>query len=360
MTREEAKENEEAGRSQEPPVPLWPVWRFDSGYSELARYVTPAAIMAEPGLKAQLTPEESRLDEENRDLILAERLYERLRELGLRYDDSTWAAREGTQQVRHPWWLVSGRFGNCVDLSLTYAGMCLAANVGALLAFSRRHAFVVLTPGRLHLQAAAEEPFELDGFRPVEAPADPGVLSGSGADLGGAIEAGTVEAVDLVEVADGSDWGTAVAAARQRLGATDAVHLLDVAHLQIARGFAELPHPVAYRPSIRLRVPGGGEFRDFGAHAGAIAALREKDGMHVLIGERGRGKSTIPGISPKTPRTGPPGSSMPPTAKRSRTAWRWRCSRRRPGPSGRSSIPLNANPCGKPPPPTCASRRARG
>lgn len=286
-------EGERESRPQEPSVPLWPVWRFDSGYSELARYVTPAAILAEPGLKAQLTPQESHLDEEDRDRILAERLYERLRELGLEYDDSTWAAREGTQQVRHPWWLVSGRFGNCVDLSLTYAGMCLAANVGALIAFTRGHVFVVLTPGRLHLKAAADEPLELDGFSTAEG-ADPGVLRGSGADLHRAIEDGVVEAVDLVAVAHGFDWTEAIADVQRRVGPGEELRLLDVAHLQIAKGFTELPHPVAYRPSIRLRVPsGGGEFKDFGAHAEVIAELREKDGMHVLIGERGRGKSTI-------------------------------------------------------------------
>jgi hypothetical protein len=295
VTLEGARGGEEPDRYKEPAVPLWQVWKFTSGYSQLARYVTPQAILLDSGLKAQLTLDEPWAEANVRDQIRAERLYEQLRERAIKYDEYPWASREGVQQIRHPWWLVAERYGNCLDLSLTYAGMCLAANAGALLALTEDHAFVVLTPGRLHIEAARDNTFELDGFSEAGA-ADPGVITGSVAALERATGDGTVIAVDLVALTDGSDfkWATEAMQARWKDRPAQDVHLVDVSRLQAGDAFAELPHPASFRPSIRLRVPGGGAgFRDFGAHAKVIAGLRASDGMHVLIGERGRGKSTI-------------------------------------------------------------------
>jgi hypothetical protein len=273
-------------------VPLWPVWEFDSGYSQLARYVTPEAILLDPGLKVQLTLEETHLLPGARDRVRTERLYERLRQEAIQYDRYPWASAEGVQQIRHPWWLMSERYGNCLDLSLLYAAMCLAGNAGVLLALGESHAFVVLTPGRLHEEGAREDLVDLEGFDAVDG--DPGVLSGGGAELGRLIAEGQVGAVDLVEVTVGADFGKAVEMVPARWSANEEIHLVDVPYLQARGDFRERPHPVSFRPSIRLRVPSGGAaFRDFPAHSEVIAKLRAADGMHVLIGERGRGKSTI-------------------------------------------------------------------
>jgi tetratricopeptide (TPR) repeat protein len=271
------------------------VWEFESGYAQLARYVTPGAILQDSSLKAQLTLDEVELPSAVRDQIRAERLYEQLRGRAIGFDAYPWASQEGVQQIRHPWWLVSEQYGNCLDLSLAYAGMCLAANVGALLALDEHHAYVVLTPGRLYEPPAKECVFELEGFD-EEDPSRPGVIEGSETALRDAIAEGKVTAVDLVEVTRGSDFEFATEAMQARWESRPAqeVHLVDVAHLQLDKAYAELPHPTSFRPSVRLRVPGGGTgFRKFGAHAKVIAGLQASDGMHVLIGERGRGKSTI-------------------------------------------------------------------
>jgi hypothetical protein len=361
VTRKKSTGKQGTDRYEEPPVPLWPVWKFRSGYAQLAKYVTPEAILADPGLRVQLTLEEAHLKPQGRDRIRARRLYDRLREIEMQYDHYPWASREGTQQIRHPWWLVSGRYGNCLDLSLTYAGMCLAANTGVLLALTERHAFVVLTPGRLHLEAKKAKPFELDGFSKAKGSSERGVLEGSGAALSRAIKADTVKAVDLVAVTRGSDFKAAAAEALSRWKEDEQIHLVDLAYLRTKKRFAEFPHPVAYRPSVRLRVPsGGGEFRKFAAHAGVITKLEKQDGMHVLIGDRGRGKSTIARHLAETPKTARLGSSMPPTAKPFPTAWPRRCSRRSATPSSNSSIPRNAKRCGKRPTPTCATRKVPG
>jgi len=295
---EERRDEREAGAR--PEVPLWPVWGFSDGHSLLARYVTPGAILADTELKARLTLDEQHLEPEEQDRIRAERLYERLREERLSYDRQPWASAEGVQQVRHPWWLLDERFGNCLDLTLLYAGMCLATGTGVLLALApeKRHALALITPGRLHFEGALSELCVPEGFRAAEG--DPGVVEGRGTALRDAIEGGEVVAVDLVELTGGNDFEGAKAAAAADWGPDVKIHLVDVPYLQaIPPGdpvgdFSELPHPVSFRPSIRQRVPsGGGEFRPFPVHERMLGELRDLDGMHALIGDGGRGKSTI-------------------------------------------------------------------
>src|SRR4051794_19126873 len=131
-----------------PPVPLWPVWEFASGYAPLARYVVPVALGADLEIPAALSTAEE--ESPNPDRLRAERIYERLRSWEIAYDLEPWTPREKMQQIRHPWWIFNGQLGNCLDLSLLFAGYCLAKGVGALLAITEKHAFVVLTPGRLN------------------------------------------------------------------------------------------------------------------------------------------------------------------------------------------------------------------
>jgi len=294
-------EPDEIGQDGPPPVSLWPVWQFDTGYAELARYVTPEAITVDFDFRVPLTEEEAAGSDVELDLIKAERLYQQLAARGIRYEDDPWASKEGVQQIRHPWWLLADQLGNCLDIALTYAGLCLASRVGALLALTKVHAFVVLTPGRLHLEGARKKAFELDGFEPARLKGgalDPGVLEGTGAVLEAAIEKSRVRAVDASGVnAEGFGFSHAVENRPWSQDARDSgeetIWLVDVPHLQTEARYAEQPHPVSFRPSIRQRVPSGGEFRDFAAHSKLIASLREEQGLQVLIGESGRGKSTI-------------------------------------------------------------------
>jgi hypothetical protein len=294
----------EPDEDEAPPVPLWPVWSFESGYAKLARYVAPQALTLEFAFPATLTAEEQETSgsDAERDRIRAERLYEQLAAREIAYEEDPWASREGVQQIRHPWWLLNGKLGNCLDIALAYAGLCLSARVGALLALTEDHAFVVLTPGRLHLDGARKAPYGLEGFKRARIGGgrrlDPGVQIGTGAALEAAVAAGSVVPVDAIGVnREGFDFEEAVEHRAWWVEgdrrADDRIWLVDVAHLQTKSRFAELPHPFSFRPSIRQRIPSGGEFREFKAHAGAIASLRGVDGMHVLIGDRGRGKSTI-------------------------------------------------------------------
>ena|GEM_PF-533309 len=291
-----------AEQASSPPVSLWPVWRFDSGYAELARYVTPEAITLDFDFRVPLTEEEAARSEAELDLLRAERLYRQLAAREIRYEEDPWASEEGVQQIRHPWWLFAERLGNCLDISLAYAGLCMAARTGVLLAVTEDHAFVVLTPERLHLEGARDALYELAGFDSASdrgSASDPGVLAGTGAALEAAIAESRVVAVDVVgATTEGFDFSEATTG-RPWLSNSSEEHgeekvwLVDVPHLQTKDRYAERPHPVSFRPSIRQRIPSGGEFREFATHAEVLAELRDEDGMHVLIGESGRGKSTI-------------------------------------------------------------------
>ncbi len=282
----------EGGGAGEQSLDFWPVWRFESGRSKLARYVAPRAVALEFGLSAELSAEEEK-DPSEADRLRAERLYERLRERGIRYGLEPWASSEGVQQIRHPWWLLSDRHGTCVDIAATYAGMCLQAHVGSMLAITKGHAFVVFKPGRLH-KGPPKAGLELPGFDLEE----PGVLKGPAAALDAALSTGDLIAVEAVAVTWGAGFGKARGKARTRVleeeKAGRCIWLVDVPFLHTQDGFTERAQPPRARPSIRMRVPAaGGHFEDFPAHREAIEKLGDQNGIVALIGESGRGKSTI-------------------------------------------------------------------
>lgn len=291
-----------AEERQDPPSPRWPVWQFDSGYAELARYVVPAALGDYLDVPAVLDAEEEKQDDADR--LRAARIYEQLCNWEIKYDREPWAPREWMQQIRHPWWIFNGQIGNCLDLSLLFTGYCLAKGVGALLAFTETHAFIVLTPGRLDEPGARRQSHRVDGFRQsyiagTRTP-DPGVCVGTGADLEAAIAAEGLIPVNAVGVCtEGSDFETAVGwrAWWDEDGGKRPdrkIWLVDVAYLQSQDGFAELPRPTDFEPVIRPYGVGGQvAFKDFEAHRKVIADLRDATGLHALIGPSGRGKSTL-------------------------------------------------------------------
>lgn len=297
----------EAGRGEED-LDFWPVWEVESGRGKLAQYVAPRAVALEFGLSVELSKEEEddRDGEEGwkADRLRAQRLYERLLGRKIAYGLEPWSSTEGVQQIRHPWWLLADRHGTCVDIALTYAGMCLDAQVGAMLAVTEDHAFVVVSPGRSQGALAAER---TPGFWQArigegaggrdDGAEDPGVRVGPMSELSRQLETGDLLGVDAVAVTDpDTDFAGAEAAIAARCAASPEapVWLIDVPFLHTQEGFAELAQPPRARPSIRMRVPAaGGRFDDYPAHAGAIAELADQNGVVALIGESGRGKSTI-------------------------------------------------------------------
>ncbi|HEX2265909.1 MAG TPA: hypothetical protein VHH14_06480, partial [Solirubrobacterales bacterium] len=299
-------EQEETGEED---LDFWPVWEVESGRAKLAPYVAPRAVALEFGLSVELSKEE----EEDKgwaevDRLRVERLFERLREREIGYGDEAWASREGVQQIRHPWWLLNDRHGTCVDVAATYAGMCLQAQTAAMLAVTDDHAFVVVVPERLRVKEALNL-IEIPGFEPAKIgegiedfkgeidQEDPGVLVGSLSTLDAYLADGQLIAVDAVAVTEPHvDFAAAKEAIRKRCAkAPDApVWLIDVPFLHTQGGFDELDRPPRARPSIRMRVPAaGGRFEDFPAHREVIEQLGDQNGVVALIGESGRGKSTI-------------------------------------------------------------------
>lgn len=292
---------------------FWPVWEFKSGRGKLARYVAPGAVAREFGLSVELSREEegdpeSSAARADADRLRAERLYERLRDQEIRYGLEPWASSEGRQQIRHPWWLLNDHHGTCVDIAATYAGMCLQSQVGAMLAVTEGHAFVVITPGRLH-SADAYDPIQLlPGFRQARvgerlwdeaegAPDDMGVQVGRFSALQLLLRSEGLLALDVVE-ATNSEAGFAAAkkAIDQRFaGAPEGkVWLVDVPFLHGQEGFTELDQPPRARPSIRMWVGApGGHFEDFPAHREIVGKMKDQSGVVALVGESGRGKSTI-------------------------------------------------------------------
>lgn len=280
---------------------FWPVWEYDSGLATLARYVAPQAVAAAAAdLSVELSEKEEGRSAAERDCLRAERLYERLHGRRIRYGLEPWASREGVQQIRHPWWLLSDRHGTCVDVAATYAGMCLQEQVGAMLAIAGDHAFVVFQPGRLH-SSGGLQPLELKGFEQADredGAEDPGVYVGSMSALGDALDAGALLAVDAVAVTDPeAGFEQAKQGIREWAGAEGGealkVWLVDVPLLHRRKWAEALDPPAASRPAIRMRVPAGDRFEEFPSQRNVIAELRERDGTFALIGDSGRGKSTL-------------------------------------------------------------------
>lgn len=126
------------------PEPGW-VW-FTGEPVELARYVVHHLFVGHPLLPDDM--EELRRDPH----ALTKRLYEAVRERRIRYHgDAPFTLEPRNQPVRQPYDLLAGqRAGNCLDLSLLYAGLCSAAKLRPLLALMRtrrnsRHVLVLVS-----------------------------------------------------------------------------------------------------------------------------------------------------------------------------------------------------------------------
>lgn len=258
-------------------------------YAELARYVSPTALV-DLGLAVEHGGAE---EPEARDLELAERLYERLREKGVKYSLEPRIPRSG-QMVRSPRRILRGVSATCLDIATTYAGMCLEAQVEPLLAVGDDHAFVLLTPGRSAPtpDGGPEQRVSLPGF----GDGTDGVLVGTGSALVAEIDKVGALAIDCVgatrhgEEGATLDFAEAVEKGRGRAAAAERLVVVDVPWLHV-HGFPPR-EPPPERTTRRFRADRP-PFETFTTHEQVIADLRSDVGRVVLLAPSGRGKSTI-------------------------------------------------------------------
>lgn len=266
----------------------WPVWTLEDGLAALACYVAPEALW-HLGLVVERDPDDS-------DPAVARRLFDRLREQRIRYALEPRIAIGNAQLIRHPALLIQDRVGTCLDIATTYAAMCQGEHVASLLAVTRDHAFVVITPGRFRDDPQALSPFALGSDRVTaerERPtAEPGVSRSDPESLERALDEGSILAIDCVAAVEGGgDFDAAVASGRN-LCLNSAVALVDGPWLH--RHVSGPLDPPADRPSIRPHVPARGHrFDIYDSRREIVDGLGERSGILVLLGPSGTGKSMI-------------------------------------------------------------------
>lgn len=275
---------------------LWPTWRREPGrYASLVRYVSPQALV---GLGFDLDEAGSADgDATARGRILAERLYLQVRDKRIAKRLEPYVGGAVPQQIRDPSWAVAiDRAGNCLDLSLMYAAMCLEVRVAPLLALTPGHAFVIVTSERVD-DGGTPRPYPLPG----ESTDDGVTYLAEPSPLLGAFDDDAMIPVDVFTATQhGAGFDEAVACARGHIEQGRGVHLVDVrwlydpaAQQEIGRDLSPFAAP-RRRPSISLHVPGGqGEFVRYAAHQDVVDDLQGRSGTVVLLGPAGQGKSTI-------------------------------------------------------------------
>jgi hypothetical protein len=295
--------------------------------TELARYVAPEALSdvrwadargpdapAANGLPATAKA---------KDAAMVVRLYERLARQPVAFWREPWLPGQAGQRIRHPWLLVHGRAGTCLDFATTYAAMCLDATLPPLLAMTwgratGQHVFVIATPGRKmrYLDPPAADAKErFDELEPLvtsefgQRVGEFGPGFGESAEKGvvrledwdafeNALQTGAMLAVDFDRGPDepGVPFDEAGHRARAHLATVRArgagLWLVDVAWLQ-HRGYPPLPPPQTRAPISRF-IPGGrASFDAYKSRKAIVKELRDMSGTVVLFGASGTGKSTI-------------------------------------------------------------------
>lgn len=300
---------------QQLPEPLryWEPWEpasdgLEAGMRDLARYVALDALGDVKWGEHDVTAEDAAYHVAGEHAMMV-RLYERLAREPIDFWRDPWlpyvAVRNIRQRIRHPWLLVHGQQGTCLDFATTYATMCLDASIAPLLALTLEreedgggHAFVVLTPGR---SANPPEHVALDGRAPGFAPThvDGVAVLATWHDFEAALSNGSMLPVDfdreIGEVAP--SFADASERCRQHLRAArdegDQLWLVDVAWLQSQQKVAPLAPP-ATRAPIRRYIRGGRPtFHRYESHADVVAELERRDGTVVLQGGSGTGKSSV-------------------------------------------------------------------
>ncbi|HTA98164.1 MAG TPA: ATP-binding protein [Solirubrobacteraceae bacterium] len=294
------------------PQRYWDPWEppseyLEAGLRELARYVAPEALSdVKWGSDGAHAVDVANGAAGERAMIV--RLYDRLAREPIDFWLDPWlpdaGGRNSRQRIRHPWLLVHGRQGTCLDFATTYAAMCLEASIAPLLALTleeqgdRGHALVLLTPAR---SANPLKPIGSDGLASgfTQTDADGVVRLASWDDFETALAEDTMLPVDFARVVgeEGPPFAVAVERGREHLRqarlARDALWLVDVAWLQSNQRVVPFDPPVTRAP-IRRYIPGGrAQFDRYESHSGIVADLERYNGTVVLHGDAGTGKSTI-------------------------------------------------------------------
>ncbi|MFQ6397551.1 tetratricopeptide repeat protein [Nocardia sp. KC 131] len=129
-------------------IPVWPVWDRHREPGQLWRYVHPDIVAAMVERRGDGTTGGLPGPGSGSRLERAREAYRALSFAGIRYADERFAAHG--QHVRDPGEVLgSPRIGNCLDLSLIYAGACLHAGLHPIIVVVDRehapaHAFVVV------------------------------------------------------------------------------------------------------------------------------------------------------------------------------------------------------------------------
>ena len=248
------------------PTDAWAIWHPSHGYRGLARYVSPRALNGH-GLSVSRTAAASPRD----DVAVAQLVFERLSAKRFQFAEADWTPhQQGRQPIRHPGWIAS-EGGNCLDLSVTFAAMCLRAGIAPLLAVTEGHAFVLLRPNWLHAGRRGD-PIALDGARQVEEE-DPGELEVEDPDaILRELGSGALIGVDCVGASRGRTFDEVQADAAAAL--SNEMRVIDVPYLQ-DNGLFPLEAPLSW-PSIQRYPPGKLEPPTlFAQQRAAAAELRE-------------------------------------------------------------------------------------
>ncbi len=232
---------------------------------DLARYVVPATLR-------DLSL--GRVEPHGDLTVRVRRLFERLVAADIAYAHEPWTS-SGFQQIRDPHWMVRDRWGTCLDLSLTFAAMCLEAGVRPLVAINEGHAFVVV-----------------DVCAPVADGTGKTGVSDADDGLRGRADAGELLAVDCVHATSGrGDYEAATHAGRAHLNLKTT--LVNVAYLQSIGEQPQLPVP-GRRPPLSLYLRGGEQqFVAYEGQRDIIESLGRATGTVALLGPPGQGKSTL-------------------------------------------------------------------
>lgn len=274
-------------------MPFWPTWGEGDGDQLLAQFVSPATTL--PRASLDIIPSQ-RIggDGAAADLAVARTSFDELSARGIAAALDPWIPLTTQQQIRDPEWLIANGVGNCLDLTLTHAAMCLQAGAAPHIAVGHGHAFLLLRLGArsdpdwpdidpLPLWGASgREQADFGGVYRIDDPAS--VLSG--------IEAGELVAIESLAVTDSAvtfEEATRRGSELIRRG----VRLVDVGWLQREGGVAPLDRPEDHAGTGPY-VPGGrAESVSYPSRTTVVGDILELTGIVAIYGEQGSGKSTI-------------------------------------------------------------------
>jgi hypothetical protein len=280
----------------------WPTWSGDQGYETLARYVNEQtlegldllAFDAEQRRLAVLKRSGGKLVDANRPT--AADLYGRLAAKTYRYVNEPWSTA-AAQGVRHARW-IDRSGGTCLDFTLLFATMAFEAEIAPIVVVGRHrigggddHAFLLLDLERRWGERATGPGWAAE-------------LAGGVGRFGGklppsfddALATGGLLPIDPTAASSRqpSTFDEAIAAGRRLLTEFDDLVLVDI--LQARAGIDDVypsPPPDQESPAISRSLPSFPVFKRYPSRADLEQRLAAANGLVVLWGRQGTGKSML-------------------------------------------------------------------